>query len=177
MSSFVAPYKGKPAMLALFIDPHQLVDAIVALREQGYRGLDAATPFPVHGLSEALGMGPSWMPRVTKTAFFTGATLGLAFQLWANGWTWPINVAGKPFFSVPASMPITFECGILCAAICTFYAVFIAGRLYPVTNFELLDSRITNDRFALFVPTGGQNVEATERLLQKLGAQEVQQLG
>jgi hypothetical protein len=165
-----------PAVLALFLDPERLLAAIKAVREQGYRGIDAYTPYPVHGLSEALGLKISWMPRVTKTAFFVGAGLGFTFEAWTMAWAWPLNIAGKPFISVPAYMPVTFESGILIAGISTFIAVLIAGRLRPAPNFKNLDDSLTNDRFGLYVPVRPYEQANVQELLTSLGAEEVRNL-
>lgn len=165
-----------PAVLALFLDPSSLLGAIKAVRDKGYRGLDAYTPYPVHGISEALGLKISWMPRVTKTMFFVGAGLGFTFEAWTMAWAWPLNIAGKPFISVPAYMPVTFESGILIAGISTFIAVLIAGRLRPAPNFEPLDRRLTNDRFGLYVPVRPYESGNVQSLLKEMGAVEVRDL-
>ncbi|MGN6592603.1 MAG: DUF3341 domain-containing protein [Terriglobales bacterium] len=165
-----------PAVLALFLDPERLLAAIKAVREQGYRGIDAYTPYPVHGLSDALGLKISWMPRVTKTAFFVGAGLGFTFEAWTMAWAWPLNIAGKPFISVPAYMPVTFESGILIAGISTFIAVLIAGRLRPAPDFKNLDDSLTNDRFGLYVPVRPYEQANVQELLTSLGAEEVRNL-
>ncbi|HXR97915.1 MAG TPA: DUF3341 domain-containing protein [Terriglobales bacterium] len=162
-----------PAVLAMFRDPQLLVDAVKAIREKGYRGLDAYTPYPVHQLPEALGLKISWMPRVTKTAFFVGATLGFTFEAWTMAWAWPLNIAGKPFISVPAYMPVTFESGILIAGISTFIAVFVAAKLRPAPDFVNIDARLTNDRFGLYVPVRPYEAGSVHDLLKSLGAEEV----
>ncbi|MGH9416274.1 MAG: DUF3341 domain-containing protein [Terriglobales bacterium] len=165
-----------PAVLALFREPHALLEAVKGVRAKGYRGLDAYTPYPVHGLSEALGLKISWMPRVTKTGFFVGAGLGFTFEAWTMAWAWPLNIAGKPFVSVPAYMPVTFESGILIAGIATFIAVLIAGRLVPAPTFKNLDDRLTNDRFGLYVPVRPYEAGNVQTLLRELGAEEVRDL-
>lgn len=165
-----------PAVLGIFRDPAALLEAIATVREKGYRGIDAYTPYPVHGLPEALGLKESWMPRVTKTMFFTGVTLAFTFESWTMARAWPLNVAGKPFISVPAFMPITFEGGILIAAISTFLAVTVAARLWPSTNYQPLEERFTNDRFGLYVPVRPYESATVQSLLQSLGALEVREL-
>lgn len=165
-----------PAVLGIFRDPEALLEAIAAIREKGYRGLDAYTPYPVHGLPEALGLKESWMPRVTKTMFFTGATLAFTFEAWTMARAWALDVAGKPFISVPPFMPITFEGGILIAGVSTFWAVVIACRLWPSFKYKPLDERFTNDRFGLYVPVRPYESANVQTLLQGLGALEVREL-
>ncbi len=169
--------KGKRAgVLGIFRTPETLLEAVREARELGYRGLDAVTPYPVHGLPEALGLKVSWMPRVTKTFFFVGAGLGFYFEYWTMAVTWPINVAGKPYFSIPAFMPVTFESGILITGVLTFLALFAADRLRPGPGFKALDPRLTNDRFALLIPTGFEGPKPAIRLLRELGALEVHEI-
>jgi len=165
-----------PAVLGLFLDPEKLLGAIRAVREKGYRGIDAYTPYPVHGIDKALGLKISWMPRVTKTAFFTGATLGFIFEAWTMAWAWPLNIAGKPYISVPAYMPVTFESGILIAGISTFIAVLISGRLRPAPDFVNLDNALTNDRFGLYIPVRPYEAGNVQSMLKELGAEEVKSL-
>jgi len=157
----------------MFDDPEALLRAATILRTHNYAGLDALTPYPVHGLPEALGLKTSWMPRVTKTAFFIGAGLGFAFQVWVLGWTWRLNIAGKPFVPVPALMPVTFESGILVAGIATFVAMLIAVKLRPTTHYVPFDLALTNDRFALLVPGTAAEMGPIRALLEQLGAAEV----
>ncbi len=166
----------QPAVLGIFRTPETLLEAVREAREKGYRGLDAVSPYPVHGLPEALGLKVSWMPRVTKTFFFVGAGLGFYFEYWTMAVTWPINVAGKPFFSIPAFMPVTFECGILLTGVLTFLTLFAADRLRPNPGFKALDPRLTNDRFALLIPTGFEGPKPASQLLQEVGALEVHEI-
>lgn len=169
------PYRP-PAVLAMFLDPHALLEAIRSIRAKGYRGLEAYTPYPVHGIDQALGLKMSWMPRVTKTMFFVGAGLGFTFEAWTMAWAWPINIGGKPYISVPAYMPVTFESGILIAGISTFIAVLIAAKLRPAPDFVNLDARLTNDRFGLYVPVRPYEAGNVQELLRGLGAEEVRDL-
>lgn len=165
-----------PAVLALFLDPQHLLEAVKTVRDKGYRGLEAYTPYPVHHLPEALGLKISWMPRVTKSAFFIGAGLGFTFEAWTMAWAWPLNIAGKPFISVPAYMPVTFESGILIAGISTFLAVFAAAKLRPAPTFHNIDAKITNDRFGLYIPVRPYESANVQQMLMGLGALEVRDL-
>lgn len=167
------PKAKQPTAVGIFRDPESLVHAGETARRRGFRDLDAITPYPVHGLAEALGLKVSWMPRVTKTCFFVGAGLGYSFEYWTMAIAWPLNIAGKPFNSVPAFMPVTFECGILLAGICTFLAVLAAGRLRPSPNFKPIDPRLTNDHFALLIPHGVEGGAAAHALLRQAHALEV----
>jgi hypothetical protein len=142
------PFRG---VLALYEDPDTLLSAAALTQEHGFRNVDAFTPYPVHGLSEALGIRKSWVPYVTLIMGLTGAVLGLAFQIWTSAVDWPINVGGKPYVSLPAFIPITFETGVLIGGTMTLAALLIACGL-PDYRTPILDRDLTNDRFGLFVP-------------------------
>ena len=125
---------AKPAatrgVLALYADPDSLLNAATRAREHGFQGMDAYTPYAVHGLSEALGIRKSWVPWVTLVMGLSGAALGLTFMIWTSAYDWPINVGGKPMISLPAFIPITFECGVLLGGTMTLAALFVACDLH-----------------------------------------------
>lgn len=154
------PIRG---VLALYEDPDTLIRAAAMVRAHGFTGADAYTPYPVHGLSEALGVKKSWVPYVTLVMGLTGAVLGLAFQIWTSAYDWPINVGGKPMISLPAFVPVTFECGILIGGTMTLAALLLACGL-PDFQTPVLDRDITNDRFALFIPESGRDWNETRAL-------------
>jgi len=150
--------KPKPirGVLALYEDPDTLLAAASRVREHGFRNVDAYTPYPVHGLSEALGIQKSWVPYVTLVMGLSGAILGLYFEIWASAIDWPINVGGKPMVSLPAFIPITFECGVLLGGTMTLAALLLACGL-PNFRAPILDRSLTDDRFGLFIPDSGPN--------------------
>ncbi len=160
--------------LALYDNPDSLLHAAARAREHGFEGLDAFTPYPVHGLSEALGVRKSWVPYVTLVMGLSGAALGLLFEIWTSAIDWPMNVGGKPLVSLPAFIPVMFECGVLLGGTMTLAALLFACRL-PNLKAPVLDRDITNDRFALFVPESGPewNEERTIRFLKSTGPAEV----
>lgn len=171
------PFAKKPPLrgvLALYDDPDTLLEAAARVREHGFSDADAYTPYPVHGLSEALGIRKSWVPFVTLIMGLSGAGLGLLFQIWTSAYDWPINVGGKPFVSLPAFIPITFECGVLIGGTMTLAALLVACGL-PDFSTPVLDRSLTNDRFAIFVPESGRewNEARTMELLKETNATEV----
>jgi len=142
------------AVLALYDDPDRLLNAAAIAREHGFSGLDAYTPYAVHGLSEALGIRKSWIPLVTLVMGLTGAALGLTFEIWTQAYDWPLNVGGKPNVSLPAFIPIFFESGVLIGGTMTLAALLLACGL-PNYKAPILDRNLTNDRFGLYVPETG----------------------
>lgn len=146
-----APVRG---VLALYADPDALLNAATRAKEHGFQGMDAFTPYAVHGLSEALGIRKSWVPWVTLVMGLSGAALGLTFEIWTSAFDWPILVGGKPMISLPAFIPITFECGVLLGGTMTLAALFLACGL-PNFKGPILDRDLTNDRFGLWIPEVG----------------------
>ena len=135
----------------VFVRPGDLLAATTAVREAGYRIIDAYTPFAVHGLDRAMGLRPS---RLTWVCFFCGM-VGCAFMTWFQYWTsavdWPINVGGKPWNSWPAFVPVAFEGAILFAGLGVVAALFIRSGLRPGKSTKLAAEGVTDDRFVLVI--------------------------
>ncbi|MBF0491525.1 MAG: DUF3341 domain-containing protein [Deltaproteobacteria bacterium] len=137
-------------LLALFESPDDLVHAIEKVKKQRYRKVEAYTPFPIHEVIHALGIKRSKIPWGTLFMCLLGGTLGFGMQAWMNGISWPINVAGKPFISAPAFVPITFELTVLIGGISTVVLLFLMCGL-PNRHKAVLDHRLTDDLFGLYV--------------------------
>lgn len=133
-------------MVAEFDDPEDLVVAVKAARVAGYRKMDAYTPFPVHGLYEedALNVNDWRLPWVIFLAGLGGAAAGMGLQWYTSVVDYPWNVGGKPAFSWPQFIPISFELTILFAALTGVTAMILLNGLprphHPIFNaprFEL----------------------------------------
>jgi hypothetical protein len=161
----------------IWLDDHELVKAAAKVRDAGYKKFDAITPFPVHGLEEAIGIKRSVIPWVTFFAALTGLACALALEFWCSAIDWPINVGGKPFFSGPAFVPIMFELTVLFAALASVAALIILTRL-PKVDPPLIDPDLTSHKFAIFIPENDVNYDAAraEQLLKSLGAQSVKRI-
>lgn len=161
--------KPKPirGILALYDSPDEILTAAARVTEHGFRDVDAYTPYPVHGLSEALGIRKSWVPYVTLIMGLSGAALGLTFEIWTSAYDWPINVGGKPMISLPAFIPVTFESGVLIGGTMTLAALLVACGL-PNFQVPILDRDLTNDRFGLFIPEKPGPAWNEERAIQFL---------
>jgi len=136
---------------ATFGDQEALLSAARACREQDLLVVDAFTPYPVHGLDEVIGIRRSRLPRVTFIAGAAGLALALWFQYWASDTSWPLNVGGKPFDSLPAFVPVAFEMLVLLAGLATAAAFLFRSRLRPGEPEGLERARVTDDRFVLAV--------------------------
>jgi hypothetical protein len=130
------------------------VDILAATREARARGLviaDAYAPYAVHGLDRAMGLRPSRLPWVCFALGLGGATFKVWFEFWTSAVDWPINVGGKPWNSLPAFVPITFEVMVLFAALSTVAAFLLGRRLLPGKRPKLPCPGVTDDKFALVI--------------------------
>ncbi|MGE3275723.1 MAG: DUF3341 domain-containing protein [Vicinamibacterales bacterium] len=141
-------------LLAEFDDPRRLAEAAAAARRAGYRHVEAYTPFPDEAVSEAVGADASGVSRVVFLGGLAGACGGFLLQTWVSVWHYPLNVAGRPYFSWPSFIPVTFECTVLVAAVSGVIGMLAMNGLprpyhplFGVDGFE----RASQDRFFLCI--------------------------
>lgn len=165
-----------PAIVAYFHDGHHLSEVAESTRLKfKKKNLDAYTPWPVHGLEDALGLARSQVSTVTRFVLVTGWGLGFLLQAWTSSIDWPVNIGGKPFISWPAFIPVTFESGVLLAGITNLFVMLAVCRLYPRPKTLVLDKALTDNKFALIVPIGSGEEEATiTAYLSEHGAEDIQ---
>ena len=163
-------------VLARFPDPESLVSATRHVTQAGYRNLDAYAPFPVEGLSEALHLKPSKIPLAVLAGGIIGGGLGYIMQVYATVIHLPLNIGGRPHYSWPAYIPITFELTILIAAIGGVIALFIATGFpqpyHPVFNVEDFQKHGSQDGFYLGIEARDPKYDpvSTRDFLENLGA-------
>lgn len=169
--------KRRSGVAGIFNDDDKILMAAEKMRKAGYKKFDAITPFPVHGMEEAVGIKRSGIPWVTFVGGVTGCACGMLLQYWTSAVSWPINVGGKPLFSIPAFIPITFEITILFAALSSVITMFLLNGL-PTLNPPIIDPDLTSHKFALWVPDNeeGYSVEKVEAFMKELGADEVKRV-
>lgn len=169
--------KYQSGVAGLWTDDDKILQAAAKMRDAGYKKFDAITPFPVHGMEDAVGIKRSGIPWVTFVMGVTGCAAGLGLQYWTSAVDWALNVGGKPFFSLPAFIPVTFELTILFAALSSVGAMFVLNGL-PKVNPPIIDPDITSHKFALWVPDSeeGYDVDKVEAFLKELGAEEVKRI-
>lgn len=117
--------------LAAFDTEADVLEAVHTARERGFTIVDVYTPYPVHGLDDAIGLPPSQLSRVGLVLGAAGAASMLFFQFWVTAIAWPINIGGKPWNSLPAFIPATFETMVLFAAVGTAAVFFARCGLRP----------------------------------------------
>lgn len=177
------PTKPGPfGIIAEFDSPESLIDAANTALDQGYTKMDAFTPFPVHGLPEAIGFREAKVPWIVFVMGVLGGFGGLGLQWWVSTQAYPLNIGGKPLFSWPAFIPPAFETTILFAAFGAVFGMIGLNRLpqphHPVfdaPNFE----RASQDRFFLLIEAkdAKYDADATRSTLEKTGALRVTVLG
>ncbi|MCC6422291.1 MAG: DUF3341 domain-containing protein [Phycisphaerales bacterium] len=137
---------------AAFEREEDLLHAVADLRQAGYVFKDAYTPYPVHGLPEAMGLRPSRLPWVCFLCGLTGGIFALLAQLYLSAVDWPINIGGKPWNSSPAFIPITFEITVLSAGIGSLLAFLLRYKLLPGRQPSVLEEGCNDNLFVLAIP-------------------------
>lgn len=175
------PEKGDGwGMMGLFETPADLYHACEELRDAGYKGIDAMTPFPVHGLEKALGLQPTRLP------FFVlgGGAAGLSSAIlltWYVNWDYPLNISGKVPFSWHIYIPVYFELTILLSALTCFVTLWALCKLptfFHATMRHKSFPRSSDDGFFVTIEASDPKYDAedTKKLLEKLGAKEIEEV-
>jgi hypothetical protein len=141
-------------ILAEFETPHQLAAATWAARSQGYRRLDAFSPFAIEEVSNALDFRSTRVPLVVLIGGILGGMGGFLLQYWVATLAYPVNVGGRPLNSWVAFIVITFECTILGAALSAVFGMLALNGLpepyHPLFNVPGF-ARVTKDSFFLVI--------------------------
>ncbi len=162
-------------MVGIFQDENEILSVTREVRKQGYTIQDIYAPYAVHGLDKAMGLQPSRLPWICLLLGLGGAIAKVWFEYWTSASNWPVNVGGKPWNSLPAFVPITFEVMVLFAGVSTVIAFFIVSRLYPGRRAVNVVPGVTNDRFAMVLKETDAAFDPAQvrRLLERHGAIEV----
>ena len=136
------------SVAALFNTPDEIIGAAKKTTAAGYKKFDVNTPYPVHGMDKAMGMGQSKVGFVTLFFGLTGATFIFLFMWWTFASSYNIVVGGKPFLAAPAFIPITFETTVLFAAISTVVGMIAVYFKLPANSHgKIILCRISGARF------------------------------
>lgn len=151
----------------LYDDERKLVDAVDAFHAAGIEILDVVSPYPIHGIDDKLGIPRSRLTLVCLIGGMIGLSIGIWFQYWSSVTSWPLNVGGKPFDSLPAFIPVGFEMTVLAAGIATACMLLVRNRLRPGRRPRPGFEATTDDTFALIVARGDASLK-TEHLREML---------
>lgn len=167
------------ALVADFDKVDEFLDAVRRVRAAGFTRWDCHTPFVLHGLDDAMGIKPTKLPFVVFGAGLTGCAVGLGLQWFTNAFDYPFLISGKPIFSLPANIPVTFELTILFAAISALVGMLAFNGLprlsHPLHSSRLM-KRATDDRFLISIESADPKFDetGTRELLESLGALNVE---
>ena len=168
-------------ILAEFATPAELYRACERVRDAGFTRWDAHSPFPVHGLSKAMGLRRSTLPWIVLVMALTGAAVGFVLQWWVHASAYPLVISGKPFFAWPAMVPIIFEVAVLFGALGAVFGMLGLNRL-PMHHHPLFRSKVferaSDDGFFISIESWDPRFDpsATGKLLESLGARSVELL-
>ncbi len=167
-------YKAKPGVAGLWTDEQDFLKAVQAIYEKGEIRPLSISPYPVHGLEEATKTPRSHIPWVTLAFGTVGLLFGLWFTWWTSAVNWPIIVGGKPFWSLPAFVPIIFELTILFSAFSSIFALFWLCGL-PHIEPPVIDKDLTCHKFALFVAEVDCPKSKAQEIFKGVGAPEIKE--
>lgn len=162
-----------------FSDGPELVEAARAVRQAGYTKLDACTPFPVHGIDEAMAIPRSKLGFIVASIGVMGTISALLLIWWTGAVDYPLVIGGKPLFAIEFSIPVTFELTVLFSAFAAVFGMFALNGLprlhHPVFHYSDF-ARATDDSFLLVIEATDPRFQAEQSalLLRTLGAEAVE---
>ncbi|MCB1140795.1 MAG: DUF3341 domain-containing protein [Leptospiraceae bacterium] len=161
-------------VFGLFDTPEEILKSAEKVKQKGYTDFDCLTPFPVHGLDDAMGLPRSGIPWISFFMGLMGLTFGFGFQYLTHAHDWGINFSGKALNAWPAYVPVTFETTVFFAGMSAAASLFVLGRLGSGFR-KPLHPEITSHRFAIWIPSASANYKQEEvvEFLTSLGAKEV----
>ena len=156
----------KTAMiLAEFENPAQLLHAAKKLKNAGYKKFDCHSPFPIHGMDEAMGMRRSPLGWIVGSVAFFALISGFTLEWWTSTIDYPLVISGKPFFSYQAYGPVAFAIMVLSSAFTALLGMMVLNKL-PMWYHQIFDSektaKITNDSFVVSIDTDDPNFDQTK---------------
>lgn len=166
------------AVGAEFKSAAALYKAAEKIRDEGYKKWDVHSPFPIHGMDKAMGLGNSWVSIIVLVGGCTGLSIAFVLQAWTSAVDYPLITGGKPYLSLPAFVPIMFEFTILLSAFGAVLGMLGLNRLprhhHPVFNWDRF-AKVTDDSFfAVIEAEDPQFDESQSRaLLEKIGGTNV----
>jgi len=165
-----------------FETPRKLIQAANKARVAGYKNMDAYTPFPIEGLSEALGLKRSLVPLVTLTGGLLGGLSAFGFQYWVSVISYPENIGGRSLNSWPAFIPVTFELTVLGASLFAVFGMLAMNKLpqphHPLFNVDRFQKHASVDRFFLCLQADDPKFSVAEasKFLKQIDAQNVSEV-
>ncbi len=158
-----------------------LMEAVRKVRDEGFVKWDVHTPFPVHGMDDAMGIRGTRLPFLVLASGATGLGLATLMQWWMNAVDYPFIISGKPLFGIPANVPVMFELTVLLSAFACFFGMWILNGLprwyHPLfTNRRF--RRATQDRYFIVIEAQDPkfSLENTRNFMISLGGMVVEEV-
>lgn len=162
-------------VLAEFANTGDLMKAASKVRDAGYKKFDVYSPFPIHGMDDAMGLKPSKLGWIVLGHAMVGFIGGLALMIWTSSIDYPINISGKPYLNMPAFVPVLFELTVLLSAFGAVFGMFFLNDMpkhyNPLFNSERF-ARVTDDKFFICIESTDMLYDAdkTPGFLKEIGA-------
>lgn len=166
---------GSNFLVGIFDDEAVLMKGIAGIRSSGVKIHEVYSPFPVHGIEDALGYRRT---RISIAAFLfglLGTSLALTMQIGMMGVDWPMIIGGKDFIPIPSFIPVTFELTVLLASFGMVGTFFVISNLKPWGKPKLFDIRITDDKHVMAIDLSANDIaeKNIDKILKENGASEV----
>ena len=181
MSIYESNDADEYGLLAEFSNPATLMHAAEATHKAGYKHFDAHSPFPIHGMDKAMGLGNSRVGYICLLGGITGLAVATWLQWWTGSIDYPLNISGKPFFAIEPSVPVMFELTVLLSAYAAVIGMLAFNGLprpYNPLFYSENFARASDDAFFLFVATSDDNYdkEKTTAMMKELGALRIEMI-
>lgn len=161
-------------VLAEFKNPAELLEAAQALNDKGYTKFETWSPFPVHGMDDAMGLGGSKVPWIALCGGLTGVSIGFLLQWWSGTFAYPNVIGGKPLFAWEFGMPVMFELTVLLSAFGTVFGMFALNRMpkpfHPLDRVKRF-KKVTDDGFFITIEVSDPkfDLSGAQQVLAELG--------
>ncbi len=164
----------KFCVVGYYFDTESIMNAARKTVSRGFKKFDTFTPFPVHGMDDAMGIKRTKLPYISFAAGCVGFGAAGGLQVWTHLYSWPLNIGGKPTLAIPAYVPIFFELTVLLCGVTTAAVMFTLFLGLPNFKKPIFHPDITNDRFALAIEVSSQDeIEPVKRFLKEIQAQDI----
>lgn len=167
------------AITAIFNTPDEIIKAAAKTAEKGYKKFDVNTPYPIHGMPNAMKLGRSKLGFAALVFGLSGILAALLMTFWMSAIDYPIIIGGKPYFAFPKYVPIIFEVTVLAASIGTVVTMLFFFFKFPNNSHPLHDSdymkKVSTEKYGIYIQADDVifNVEEIKKFLNELGAAEV----
>ena len=167
------------SILAEFNSPYELIHAAEKVRDKGIKKFDTYSPFPIHGMDDAMGLKDSNLDFIVLIGGALGASAGLGLQIWVSHIAYPLMISGKDTLSIPAFIPVTFELMILLSAFSTVFGMFAFNKL-PMLYHRLFKSKnflkVTSHGFFISIESTEPtfDIDRTKDFLKEIGGRNIE---